>query len=78
MSRLVSELVMCCSEVDIKNQGTPNSTTPKAAIHTRFLRKSESWPRDAMSGNSMSAAGNVRPNTSTPGLSWRTATRIKR
>ena len=39
MSRLVSELVMCRSEVDIRNQGTPNSTTPKTAIHRRFAQQ---------------------------------------
>ncbi len=78
MSRLVSELVMCFSDVDIKNQGMPNSATPKVAIQTKFLRSTGNCPRDAMSGSNITAAGSVRPNTSTPGLRWRTATRIKR
>jgi hypothetical protein len=67
INKLVSELVMCCSAVDIKYHGTPNSTTPKIAIHLRLRKSVGHWCWEDTTGTSKSAAGAVRSHTSRPG-----------
>ena len=78
MSRLVSELEMCFSAVDMQYQGIPNSMTAKTMIQRAFLRSTGICRRAITMGVKSSEAGAVRKSTMTPGSSWRTATRISK